>query len=66
MPDIFDALPGLEVPVGSISKSLSQMWTDPEAAGRAAPASEDATATQVNFVLHLGLNTTVEDAVAQF
>lgn len=66
MPDIFDALPGLEAPVGSISKSLSQMWADTAAAGGPAPASEDATATQVNFVLHLGLNTTVEDAVAQF
>lgn len=66
MPDIFDALPGLDVPVGSISKSLTQMWTDTDAAGKSAPVTEDATATQVNFVLHLGLNTTADDAVAQF
>ena len=66
MPDIFNALPGIEVPVGSISKSLGQMWSDTAASGRAAPASEDAKATQVNFVLHLGLNTTSPDAVRQF
>lgn len=66
MPDIFNALPGIEVPVGSISKSLGQMWADTAAAGGAAPASEDAKATQVNFVLHLGMNTTSADAVRQF
>lgn len=66
MPDIFSALPGIEVPVGSISKSLRKMWADTEAAGGAAPASDDAKATQVNFVLHLGFNTTPEDAVTQF
>lgn len=66
MPDIFNALPGIEVPVGSISKSLGQMWADTAASGGAAPASEDAKATQVNFVLHLGLNTTSADAVRQF
>ncbi|MEO6875683.1 MAG: glucose-6-phosphate dehydrogenase assembly protein OpcA [Opitutaceae bacterium] len=66
MPDIFNALPGIEVPVGAISKSLGKMWSDTAASGKAAPASEDAKATQVNFVLHLGLNTTSPDAVRQF
>ena len=66
MPEIFDALPGLEVPVGAISQSLGQMWADTAAAGKAAPEAEDPKATQVNFVLHLGLNTTAEDAVVQF
>jgi glucose-6-phosphate dehydrogenase assembly protein OpcA len=66
MPAIFDALPGLEAPVGSISRSLSAMWEETAAGGRPAPASEDTKATQVNFVLHLGFDTTAEDAVAQF
>ena len=66
MPDIFTALPGIEVPVGAISKSLSKMWADTAAKGGPAPASDDAKATQVNFVLHLGFNTTAEDAVTQF
>lgn len=66
MPAIFNALPGIEVPVGAISKSLSKMWSDTAAKGGPAPANDDAKATQVNFVLHLGLKTTAEDAVAQF
>jgi len=66
MPDIFNALPGLEVPVGSIAKSVVQMWAETEASGRPAPGSDDVKATQVNVVLHLGFNTTSEDARAQF
>lgn len=66
MPAIFDALPGIEVPVGAIGKSLAQMWSDNAAGGRPAPEADDAKATQVNFVLHLGLNTTPEDAARQF
>src|SRR3954470_19303591 len=66
MPAIFDALPGIEVPVGAISKSLAQMWTETAADGRPTLDADDAKATQVNFVLHLGLNTTPEDAAAQF
>ena len=66
MPAIFEALPGIEVPVGSISKSLAQMWETTAADGRPAPDADDAKATQVNFVLHLGLNTTLDDAAKQF
>lgn len=66
MPAIFDALPGIEVPVGSIAHSLAQMWTDNAAGGRPAPDADDAKATQLNVVLHLGLNTTPEDAAHQF
>jgi glucose-6-phosphate dehydrogenase assembly protein OpcA len=66
MPSIFDVLPGIEVPVGSIAHSLAEMWTDNAAGGRPAPEADDAKATQVNVVLHLGLNTTPEDAAAQF
>lgn len=66
MAAIFDALPGIEVPVGAISKSLGKMWSDTAAKGGAAPATDDAKATQVNFVLHLGLQTTADDAARQF
>lgn len=58
----FDALPGLEVPVDRIRRSLAELWRED---GGAAPA-DDAKATQVNFVLHLGLATSPEDAVNQF
>src|SRR5262245_10351283 len=66
MPDIFNALPGIEVPVGAIAKSLAQMWMETGADGRPTLEADDAKATQVNFVLHLGMNTTPEDAVKQF
>jgi hypothetical protein len=66
MPAIFNALPGIEVPVGSISKSLAQLWARTAADGKPAPDADDAKATQVNFVLHLGLNATLEDALRQF
>jgi hypothetical protein len=66
MSSIFTALPGIEVPVDSISKSLAEMWASTAASGGPAPEADDAKATQVNFVLHLGLNTTPEDAAVQF
>src|ERR1044071_9633481 len=66
MPEVFDALPGIDVPVGEISKRFAEMWTQSAADGRPAPEADDAKATQVNFVLHLGLNTTPDDAARQF
>ena len=66
MPVIFDALPGLEVPVGAIAKSLGEMWSTPAAPAGGPVTSDDAKATQVNFVLHLGFGTTPEDALVQF
>lgn len=66
MPVIFDVLPGLEVPVGAIAKSLGEMWSTPAPAGGGPVTNDDAKATQVNFVLHLGFGTTPEDALVQF
>jgi Glucose-6-phosphate dehydrogenase subunit len=66
MSGIFDALPGIEAPVDSISKGLARMWEGNASEGRPSPGSEQAKATQVNFVLHLGLKTDAADAVHQF
>ena len=66
MPGIFEALPGIEAPVGSISKGLAQMWEGEATGGRPSPAGEHSKAIQVNFVLHLGLKTDAADAVRQF
>lgn len=66
MPTIFDVLPGIEVPAGSVSKSLANMWEDTAARGGPAPAADDVKATQVNLVLHLGFATSGPDAEAQF
>ena len=66
MPGIFEALPGIDVPVSSISSGLDQMWEGNAASGKPAPEGENAKAIQVNFVLHLGLLTDAADAVRQF
>ena len=66
MPDIFDALPGIEVPVGAISSGLSTMWERTASEGRASPEGDTPMAIQINLVLHLGFRTDAEDAVVQF
>ena len=66
MPGIFDALPGIEVPVGSIGLGLEQMWDGVASSGKPSPEGDKSKATQVNFVLHLGLLTDAEDAARQF
>jgi len=66
MSKIFEALPGLECPVGGISRGLASMWEDLSSSGKPAPPTDDAKATQVNFVLHLGFSTTTDDALKQF
>jgi hypothetical protein len=58
MPELFDALPGQEVPVGGIAAGFRKLWAD-------TPAKESR-AVQLNLVLHLGRNCSAEDAVAQF
>ena len=63
-PRIFDALPGIEVPVGSISNGLAADVGGRGLGGPAlARAASTSKATQVNFVLHLGFRTDAEDAV---
>ena len=66
IPGIFDALPGIDVPVGGISSGLAAMWKGESSSGRPAPEGDVSKAIQVNFVLHLGLLTVAEDAVRQF
>jgi hypothetical protein len=66
MSDIFEALPGIEVPVGSISSGLLHMWEQTASEGKPAPEGESAMAIQVNLVLHLGFMTDAADAVQQF
>jgi glucose-6-phosphate dehydrogenase assembly protein OpcA len=65
MPSVFEALPGIEVPVGEIKPSLTRMWESPDAPSRQAQA-ESARAMQMNYVLHFGFATEADDAVKQF
>ncbi len=55
---VFDALPGLAAPVNGIGAAFKQLWAD-------SPA-EEMRAMQLNLVLHLGSQTTPEDANEQF
>ncbi len=66
MPDVFNALPGIEASVSSVSKSFGRMWADTAAAGKSAPPPDEVKATQLNLVLHFGINTMAEDALEQF
>lgn len=58
MPKIFEALPGMEVPVGGISRSFAKYWADTEVS--------EQKAMQLNLVLHFGFATTPADALEQF
>ncbi len=58
MPAVFNALPGQEVPVGGIAAGFKKLWED-------SPAKESR-AVQLNLVLHLGANSTPDDATEQF
>jgi hypothetical protein len=61
---VFDALPGIEVPVGEMRRALERIWESDTPAGQGAPS--EFRAAQLNLVLHLGLPTTPADALAQF
>lgn len=61
----YDALPGLDVPVAGIARALAHLW-DAEPGGDPAVAPSEFRASQMNFVLHLGLATDGADAVSQF
>lgn len=58
MAKIFAALPGMEVPVGGISREFAKFWADTEVS--------EQKAMQLNLVLHFGFGTTKEDALVQF
>jgi len=61
---VFEALPGIEVPVGEMRRALERIWESDAPAGAGAPS--EFRSAQLNLVLHLGLLTAPKDAVAQF
>ncbi len=63
-PSIFDALPGVNLRVSDVPKTLSSMWT-PELVEGKVPLS-DFRASQMNLILHFGLRTSPEEARATF
>ncbi|MEM0966074.1 MAG: glucose-6-phosphate dehydrogenase assembly protein OpcA [Verrucomicrobiota bacterium] len=63
MTPILETLPGITLPVAEVNRQLGQMW-QPGREGSGAPS--EFRASQMNFILHFGLQTTVQDARARF
>lgn len=61
MSELIDALPGIELPVSQVTQQLAAMW-----AGGPAGSPNEARASQMNVVLHFGLNVSVEEAQSRF
>ncbi|HKB91104.1 MAG TPA: glucose-6-phosphate dehydrogenase assembly protein OpcA [Opitutaceae bacterium] len=64
MPNVFTALPGLEVPVGGIASSLAKLWEGEPGSQGTAPS--EFRASQMNVVLHFGLAASEADARNMF
>jgi hypothetical protein len=63
MERLIDTLPGVSMPVESVSDTLTHMW-DTAAVAESNPM--DFRASQLNLILHFGLETTPEEAREQF
>ena len=61
---IFEALPGMQMPVAQVMDTLSSMWHVPFEVGNQ-PAT-DFRSSQMNLVLHFGLKTTPSEAIHVF
>jgi len=65
MSTLFDAMPGVVMPVADVMKTLSRMWqSDAVQAGHEAPSAFRA--SQMNLVLQFGLSTLAEEANGVF
>ncbi len=64
MNSIFKAIPGIEMPVSEVVSAMADLWEgDPNSEH---PAPSEFRASQMNFILHLGPTTSVEEATALF
>lgn len=61
---VFDALPGMETPVGDVRRALAALWEVEPTPG--SPAPSEYRASQMNLVLHLGVESTPEEARSAF
>ncbi len=61
---IFDSLPGMETAVSDVARTLAAVWDMEAAPGKAAPS--EFRASQMNLVVHLGLDNTTGTARAAF
>lgn len=61
MAELIDSLPGIDLPVGEVSKALSKMWDVQDD-----NAFTDFRASQMNLVLHFGRHVVFEEAKDRF
>ena len=61
MSELIDTLPGIDLPVGDVSRELSKMW-----GGHAENALTEFRASQMNLILHFGRKVDFEDAKKRF
>ncbi|MGZ0656675.1 glucose-6-phosphate dehydrogenase assembly protein OpcA [Coraliomargarita sp. W4R53] len=61
MKDLIDVLPGLDLPVAEVTNSLDRMWE-----GDASGSPSAFRASQMNVVLHFGIEVTAEEAHDRF
>lgn len=64
MTTTFDALPGMETAVSEIARTLAEVWDMDAVPGK--PAPSEFRASQMNLVVHLGLDNTANSARAIF
>jgi hypothetical protein len=64
MSNLFDALPGLAMPVQEIAGTISRMWQSDAPSAQEAPSAFRA--SQMNLVLHFGLSTPPAEALRVF
>jgi len=62
MAEVMDALPGVELPVEAVTKRLDRMWEGDVAHD----SPSEFRASQMNVILHFGLDVTAEQAVERF
>lgn len=64
MDNLLNALPGIRLPVEAVTRTLSHMW-DTQSMDMAGSPS-DFRASQMNLILHFGLDTSAEEARLRF
>ena len=64
MASILDSLPGIQMPISEISRQLREMWKGGEHPQSAAPS--EFRASQLNLIIHMGWDTTAEEAQTIF
>jgi hypothetical protein len=64
MSSVFSCIPGMELPVSEVVSAMAKMWESEPVKGRSAPS--EFRASQMNLILHLGYNTTPDEAKELF